>query len=358
MQDSADLDFASHLQGDGLVTVDLGGQDHTFAFSDNNKADGFAGTVELANSHFVLDGATTANNQALSDATLKLGEGSITDVAKGTQQIGGLAFNGGTAVFDTDTIGKSVSDAYITTTGNLDISGTGNVQVNTDSPVFNGPTMPDNAVNLLAQDDGDISLKLAGSTGSVSAYGGNLTLLDRNGNAVTDAVSSTVIQNGETVANATYDYRLTSGDNSDGLYINYGLTKVDLLTSGENALALNAQGATGAAADLSAQVTGAGDLAIDGGAGNTVSLSNLANDYTGKTDVRSGTLLANNDNVLGQTSELHQAADTTVDLNGHSQTVGLLNTDAGASTDFNGGSDDCQWRYRERRADRERSAGC
>lgn len=338
MQDSADLDFASHLQGDGLVTVDLGGQDHTFAFSDNNKADGFAGTVELANSHFVLDGATTANNQALSDATLKLGEGSVTDVAKGTQQIGGLAFNGGTAVFDTDTIGKSVSDAYITTTGNLDISGTGNVQVNTDSPVFNGPTMPDNAVNLLAQDDGDISLKLAGSTGSVSAYGGNLTLLDRNGNAVTDAVSSTVIQNGETVANATYDYRLTSGDNSDGLYINYGLTKVELLTSGENALALNAQGATGAAADLSAQVTGAGDLAIDGGAGNTVSLSNLANDYTGKTDVRSGTLLANNDNVLGQTSELHQAADTTVDLNGHSQTVGLLNTDAAASTDFNGGS--------------------
>ncbi|WP_407244619.1 autotransporter outer membrane beta-barrel domain-containing protein [Klebsiella aerogenes] len=338
MQDSTDLDFASHLQGDGLVTVDLGGQDHTFAFTDNNKADGFAGTVELTNSHFVLDGATTANNQALSDATLKLGEGSITDVAKGTQQIGGLAFNGGTAVFDTDTVGKSVSDAYITTTGNLDISGTGNVQVNTDSPVFNGPVMPDNAVNLLAQDDGDISLKLAGSTGSVSAYGGNLTLLDRNGNAVTDAVSSAVMQNGETVANATYDYRLTSGDNSDGLYINYGLTKVELLTSGDNALTLNAQGATGAAADLSALVTGAGDLAIDGGAGNTVSLSNLANDYTGKTDVRSGTLLANNDNVLGQTSELHQAADTTVDLNGHSQSVGLLNTDAGANTDFNGGS--------------------
>lgn len=294
--------------------------------------------MELTNSHFVLDGATTATNQALSDATLKLGEGSITDVAKGTQQIGGLAFNGGTAVFDTDTVGKSVSDAYITTTGNLDISGTGNVQVNTDSPVFNGPTMPDNAVNLLAQDDGDISLKLAGSTGSVSAYGGNLTLLDRNGKAVTDAVSSAVMQNGETVANATYDYRLTSGDNSDGLYINYGLTKVELLTSGDNALTLNAQGATGAAADLSAQVTGAGDLAIDGGAGNTVSLSNLANDYTGKTDVRSGTLLANNDNVLGQTSELHQAADTTVDLNGHSQSVGLLNTDAGATTDFNGGS--------------------
>ncbi|HCR0847685.1 autotransporter outer membrane beta-barrel domain-containing protein [Klebsiella aerogenes] len=338
MQDSTDLDFASHLQGDGLVTVDLGGQDHTFAFTDNNKADGFAGTVELTNSHFVLDGATTTNNQALSDATLKLGEGSITDVAKGTQQIGGLAFNGGTAVFDTDTVGKSVSDAYITTTGNLDISGTGNVQVNTDSPVFNGPTMPDNAVNLLAQDDGDISLKLAGSTGSVSAYGGNLTLLDRNGKAVTDAVSSAVMQNGETVANATYDYRLTSGDNSDGLYINYGLTKVELLTSGDNALTLNAQGATGAAADLSALVTGAGDLAIDGGAGNTVSLSNLANDYTGKTDVRSGTLLANNDNVLGQTSELHQAADTTVDLNGHSQSVGLLNTDAGANTDFNGGS--------------------
>ncbi|MFK3659279.1 autotransporter outer membrane beta-barrel domain-containing protein [Scandinavium sp. NPDC088450] len=338
INDSADMDFASHLKGNGLVKIDLSSAENTFSFSDNNKADGFAGTVELTHSHFVLDDDTTVNNQALADATLKLGEGSVTDIAKGTQQIGSLAFNGGTAVFDTDTLGKSVSEAYVTTTGNLDISGSGSIQLTSDNPVFNGPVMPDNTVNILAQDDGDISMKLADSTGTVSNYGGNLQLLDRNGKAISDSVSTTIEQNGKTVANGTYDYRLTSGESNDGLYVNYGLTKVELLTGEDDALALNAEGATGATADLSAQVTGAGDLAIDTGTGNTVSLSNLSNNYTGKTDVRTGKLLANNNNVLGNTSELHQATGTTVDLNGYSQTVGMLNTDIGATTDFNGGS--------------------
>ena len=33
-------------------------------------------------------------------------------------------------------------------------------------------------------------------------------------------------KNGQKVAEGTYDYRLTSGTNNDGLYIGYGLTQL------------------------------------------------------------------------------------------------------------------------------------
>jgi autotransporter family porin len=337
MNDSKVLNFDSHLAGTGLVQVDLGSKDNTFAFTSNNAADGFAGTVELKNSNFLLDGTTTQNNQALSAATLVVGDGNVTDVAKGDQQIGGLAFNGGTLTFDTDTLGRSKSEAFIQTTDNLDIGGSGIVQVRTND-VLNAKTLPPDTLNVMSQDDANPFLQLAGTDGTVTGYGSNLTLEKSDGSAISDPTYSHIVQNGLQVADATYDFGFTAGPDSDGLYVNYGLQELNLLTTGADALTLDAEGATGAAADLSARLTGSGDLAIDAEAGNTVSLSNNSNDYTGKTDVRSGTLLAESDNVLGQTSELHQASGTTVDLHGYSQTVGLLNTDAGATTDFNGGS--------------------
>lgn len=333
MKDTRAMDFDSHLQGSGLVKVDLGDTTNAFAFTANNMNDQFAGQVELTNSNFLL---ADDNVTALSDATLVIGEGNVTTVAKGTQTIAGLAFNGGTAKFDTETLGKGVSDALVNTTTNLDLSGTGAVQVDTN-PVLNDQTLPANTLNLLAQDDTQTSLQLASSTGTVTGSGGNLRVLDKDGNEISDAASTTVLQDGETVANATYDYRVTGGDNSDGLYVNYGLTELELLTNAANALALTSEGLTGAATDLSAKVTGTGDLAIDTGEGNTVSLSNLANDYQGVTDVRSGTLLMANNDVLGQTSELHQAANTLVDMAGHSQAIGKLTTEASAVTDLNGG---------------------
>ncbi|MGD2402631.1 autotransporter outer membrane beta-barrel domain-containing protein, partial [Escherichia coli] len=52
----------------------------------------------------------------------------------------------------------------------------------------------------------------------------------------------------------------------------------------------------------------------------------------------SGTLLLNNDNVLGNTHELRLAAETELDMNGHSQTVGTLNGSADSLLSLNGGS--------------------
>ncbi|MCQ6311416.1 autotransporter outer membrane beta-barrel domain-containing protein [Citrobacter portucalensis] len=328
---TSDMAFNSHLSGTGTVSVDASGK--AFDFTANNAADGFQGTLALQNSTFELAGL---NTQALAKATLSAGEGSLTHVGKGEQNIGGLAFNGGTVSFDGVTPGKTQADGTIHA-GKMDLSGRGTVQVDTGS-VSNDRPQADTTLSLLEQDDAQELIKLATSDSAVQGGAGNLTLTDKDGNVISDGVVADIEQNDEVVAKGTYDYRLTGGENDDGLYISYGLTQVELLASGSNALVLDANDKTGNAADLSARVTGTGDLAFDSAKGQTVSLSNMDNDYTGITDVRSGNLLMNNNDVLGQTSELRLASDTGFDMNGYSQTVGKLTAAVDSLLNIHGGS--------------------
>ncbi|MFW5389557.1 autotransporter outer membrane beta-barrel domain-containing protein, partial [Yersinia sp. 2542 StPb PI] len=90
--------------------------------------------------------------------------------------------------------------------------------------------------------------------------------------------------------------------------------------------------------DLSAQVTGSGDLAfVSANDGSIASLSNSTNSYTGATWVRAGNVRLAADSVLGQTSLLAMSTATNVDLNGTQQTVGQLATETGSTLDFNSG---------------------
>ncbi|HBQ4247614.1 TPA: autotransporter outer membrane beta-barrel domain-containing protein [Escherichia coli] len=62
------------------------------------------------------------------------------------------------------------------------------------------------------------------------------------------------------------------------------------------------------------------------------------NTYTGVTDIRGGNVLMNSNSALGQTTEIRLAADTQLDMNGHSQTAGKLNSAAGSVLNINGGN--------------------
>ncbi|MGH1501616.1 autotransporter outer membrane beta-barrel domain-containing protein [Yersinia proxima] len=332
LTNTAGVAFRSHLNGTGTVKADLSNQ--IFSFTDNNKEDAFAGTLDLSNSKLGLDGI---NTQALKAANLKLSNGSVATLGAGQQNIGGLVFNGGTANFGELNPGVKEASNMIHTANTLDISGQGVVKVALNGVTNNNP-QPADHLSLMEQDDAQTLVKMADSAGVVTGSGGNLTLKDSHDQIITDAVVVDITQAGETVAKGTWDYRLTSGDKSDGLYINYGLKQVELLAQGADALVLNANGASGAASDLSAKVTGTGDLHIDTGS-STVSLSNQNNDYFGETVVANGTLALGNDNVLGQTNNLLIESDARVDTQGHSQKVGALNTSTGSQLTLFAGSE-------------------
>lgn len=112
----------------------------------------------------------------------------------------------------------------------------------------------------LEVDDGNSTIKLVDAQGAeVLGDAGNLQLQDKNGQILSSSAQRDIQQNGQKAAVGTYDYRLTSGVNNDGLYIGYGLTQLDLHATDSDALVLSSNGKSENAADLSAKITGSGD---------------------------------------------------------------------------------------------------
>ncbi|WP_237931260.1 autotransporter outer membrane beta-barrel domain-containing protein [Buttiauxella sp. S19-1] len=327
-QTTGAFSFDNVLSGTGTLNASNNG--NAFSFGSGVGAN-FAGTANLTDNTFDLTGDNTT---ALTRATLQVGTGNVTTVGDGDQQIGGLALNGGTMKFNATAPDQSVATSLITA-GALDINRTGTVMVKLPEPLTASAPDTPNATNLLMQDEGETGVQLVRS-GAVTGNGGALDLVDQNGVKITAAREIDVSQNGNTVAKGTYDYRLTSGAQSDGLYVNYGLTKLDLQADQTLTLAQDTA-ANGASADMSAKITGSGNLAIDA-RGGLLSLTNITNDYSGETSVNSGTLQAGSDNALGQTSKLNLASASAFDLNGKTQTLGALNGETGSTLNLNGGT--------------------
>ncbi|HAX9993441.1 TPA: autotransporter outer membrane beta-barrel domain-containing protein [Escherichia coli] len=327
--------FSNTMTGLGFLDVNTG--NNTFSFQNATNTAGFRGTLMLSDTSFDLSGDNTA---ALTSSLLRAGSGSMVTVGAGTQNIDGLGFNGGTVDFGKIAPGKKQSNNMVHVSS-LDLQGGGAVWVDASGDVIADTVSRDvnTSLSLLEQDDENAAIQLVSVSGNGRVVGsaGGLQLQDQSGQRITDSIQHAVIQNGQKVAEGTYDYRLTSGTNNDGLYIGYGLAQLNLLTSGTDALELDANGKTGNAADMSARITGTGDLAFNSQKGETVSLSNQNNDYTGVTDIRGGNVLMNSNSALGQTTEIRLAADTQLDMNGHSQTAGKLNGAAGSVLNINGG---------------------
>ncbi|HBA3984662.1 TPA: autotransporter outer membrane beta-barrel domain-containing protein, partial [Escherichia coli] len=326
--------FHNSINGTGSLNINTGG--HDFSFQDTTDTKEFTGTLILSDTTFNLSGNNTT---ALTSAVVRAGSGSIIKVGQGTQAISGFSFDGGAVNFGSLTLGTQQPASSIQVADNLDISGNGAVRISTPTDVNDIPQAINSSRSLLELDDNNATVKLIdASSGIVKGNGGSLQLQDASGQVLSSSTQQHIIRLGKNVAKGTYDYRLTSGVNNDGLYIGYGLTQLDLLTSGTDALELDANGKTGNAADMSARITGTGDLAFNSQKDETVSLSNQNNDYTGVTDIRGGNVLMNSDSALGQTSEIRLATDTRLDMNGHSQTAGKLNGTAGSVLNINGGN--------------------
>ncbi len=325
--------FDNDLQGRGIVEINMG--NHEFSFDEFAYTDWFQGSLAFQNTTFNLE----KNAEFLQRGGITAGQGSQVTVGKGAHSISTLGFSGGTVDFGALTAGAQMTEGTVNVSKTLDLRGEGVIQVSDSDVVSSVSRDIDSALSLTEVDDGNSTIKLVDAQGAeVLGDAGNLQLQDKNGQILSSSAQRDIQQNGQKAAVGTYDYRLTSGVNNDGLYIGYGLTQLDLHATDSDALVLSSNGKSENAADLSAKITGSGDLAFSSQKGQTVSLSNKDNDYTGVTDLRSGTLLLNNDNVLGNTHELRLAAETELDMNGHSQTVGTLNGSADSLLSLNGGS--------------------
>ncbi|MDR7948299.1 autotransporter outer membrane beta-barrel domain-containing protein [Achromobacter aegrifaciens] len=325
------------LSGSGLISAEMGAAADAFNFgADTGTA--FVGALAAGRGTLALGGA---NTRALTNATLKVGAGNVTTVGDGSQAIGGMVFDGGTVVFDAKVPDQMVASSLIETR-QLDVRGSGAARILLPSTyVPSAPNTP-NTLNLLAQDDANIGVQLVNAASTVGTAGA-LVLQDQSGAAVTSARELDIEQNGSVVAKGTYDFRLSTAP-GDGLYVNYGLSQLDL-QEGQSLTLVQDSGASGAAADMSARIIGAGNLIVGAGTA-VVSISNSTNSYAGGTTVASGTLRLDADSALGQTSGLRISTNAVADINGKTQVIGelagqngsTLNLRDGALTIANGGS--------------------
>ncbi|OYQ85509.1 autotransporter outer membrane beta-barrel domain-containing protein [Wohlfahrtiimonas chitiniclastica] len=312
---TGDFSFNNNLVGSGSLDVQTAG--NSFNFGKNVGSD-FAGIVNVANSTFSLSGNNTA---ALKNATLVVGTGNTTTVDTANQAIGNLTLQGGKTVFK----GKS---SIITNT--LASNGKSIIQVDLDAIAPTDGT----AANLFDQNSGQTQqLITAKNTDDLQIS--DLTLQGLNGSAVGESTIRNIDQNGQKVAEGTYNYALNK---TDGLGINYGLSALNIVAG--QTLTLDSTSA--ANKNMTATLTGTGNLALisdDKG----LTLTNEKNAYTGATNVTAGLVTAGSDNAFGQTSQLNLATGTTVDLNGKTQTVGSLKNEgkfdlaAGSLTIMNAG---------------------
>lgn len=332
INNSGDFTFDNLLQGAGVMNVNT--NNNVFSFG-NNVGNAFTGQVNLQNTQFLLSNNNTVGN---TNATLNLETGSTTTVGTGTQTIGALDMNGGTLVYNSiiDNAGILTSEGTIAANT---VNTTGGGTVSVALPANVSPSLE--GLSVLSLDTGAIVVDLV--KGAATGTGRELTLTDGTGTPITqDYLEGITNPNSATVAAlGTFKFGLTTGAQQDGLYVNYGLQSMELLTTGSEALVFSGTLANNGTPsnDMIAQITGSGDLAIDSpNDGTIVTLSATTNNYTGATLVRSGILQLNADAALGSTSNLALSSGTTVNLNTHTQTVGALNSDANSTLNMGGGT--------------------
>ncbi|KEY60956.1 autotransporter outer membrane beta-barrel domain-containing protein [Serratia sp. DD3] len=332
INNDGDFSFNNQLLGAGVLNIST--NNNVFSFG-SNVGNGFTGQVNLQNTQFNLSGDNTDSN---TNTTLNLETNSRTSVGDGVQRIGALTMNGGTLIFnniiDNDGI---LSSAGTIEANSINTTGGGTVSVNLPPDV--SPSL--DGLSILELDTGYIVVDLV--KGAATGSGRELTLTDENNVPITQQYLEPLTNpNSDLIAAmGTFDFGLTTGGQLDGLYVNYSLKSMELLLTGSDALELIASATDNGtlANDLFAQVTGAGDLAIsEADAGAIITISGTTNTYTGKTLVRSGTLQLDADTALGRTSDLVISSGAVVDINGHTQTVGALNSDTASTLNLNGGN--------------------
>ena len=306
LADAQSYELGQALSGSGTLSVTGKGSGTTLSFTDTVEGS-FAGSLDLTNVKVSL-GGNTATNLATADVTANTG--SILEVQTGAarQKLDTLKLSGGTLSFagygganvGTNTLGQlEVASLDVTDGGTIDVKFEETGQGSTE------------ASSVLTADEGSVEQMLV-YTKDIDGDISQLTFTQSNDTNVN------IVDETDTVAIGTYGYSLAQ--NTEGLGISFQLNALNLI-SGQT---LNLAGAnneeTNKANDLSAKISGEGNLAITG---NSVYLENSGNNYSGSTTVNDNANLYAVAGALGKTSLLTVSGSFT---NNGANTVGALNT--------------------------------
>lgn len=307
-----DLTLTNTYAGDGSITVNLGSTDHVFAFNSSQATEGeglFTGLLALTNStyHLYEDGGR------LTGATLETQGGSHIIVNTtgniGDRTVGGLTLAGGT--LDFGTLLGGTTDGQIVV-GDKGFSNTALTTIN----VALGTLTDDLGSGVFGSDAGVSVSLIEGFDASSQTTLNNLKLNDGSG-----ALSQVIAQDDRgNVAEFGYTGGKLVGNNI-GIEAQWKLSTITLTNTENEGFAIDATGQTNNAGEVTAQITGDGNLKIAGG---TVTLNNAQNNYKGQTLISgNSTLVLGSNEALGDTKDL-QIKEGTTDFGSTTQTIDAM----------------------------------
>lgn len=369
--------ITNSVTGAGDVVINLSGtaqaNQKMFRFADDQTS-GFSGNIVLENGGYSLayandgDAETdyTANQLAAMNSRISVEESGHLYVSTVDHQINryidkhvrALTLDGGNIYFgglryDMTSMDESLG-GQLQLAGDTDKSATLEIKseslVNLDAGATN--TLTDGSELLIADEGAKIDLiqnaadVVLGSDADTiwasSSDKADFTDLLNDYlklNTVNSDAEQTLTQDGRDVAIVTRGFG-SSGHNevfgveqNDSsawdLYLNYHVSKIELIDSENTQGLLITNDEAGSYSDLTALVTGSGNLTLSGVSGTTIALGDgsaaTQNDYTGRTTVTgSVTVKAAEDNAFGNTYRLNVESGAKVDFGEFDQTLGIL----------------------------------
>lgn len=369
--------ITNSVTGAGDVVINLSGtaqaNQKMFRFADDQTS-GFSGNIVLENGGYSLayandgDAETdyTANQLAAMNSRISVEENGHLYVSTVDHQINryidkhvrALTLDGGNIYFgglryDMTSMDESLG-GQLQLAGDTDKSATLEIKseslVNLDAGATN--TLTDGSELLIADEGAKIDLiqnaadivlgSDADTIWASSSDEADFTDLLNDYlklNTVNSDAEQTLTQDGRDVAIVTRGFG-SSGHNevfgveqNDSstwdLYLNYHVSKIELIDSENTQGLLITNDEAGSYSDLTALVTGSGNLTLSGVSGTTIALGDgsaaTQNDYTGRTTVTgSVTVKAAEDNAFGNTYRLNVESGAKVDFGEFDQTLGIL----------------------------------
>lgn len=369
--------ITNSVTGAGDVVINLSGtaqaNQKMFRFADDQTS-GFSGNIVLENGGYSLayandgDAETdyTANQLAAMNSRISVEENGHLYVSTVDHQINryidkhvrALTLDGGNIYFgglryDMTSMDESLG-GQLQLAGDTDKSATLEIKseslVNLDAGATN--TLTDGSELLIADEGAKIDLiqnaaDVALGSGADTIWASSSDEADFTDllndylklNTVNSDAEQTLTQDGRDVAIVTRGFGSSGHDEVFGveqndssawdLYLNYHVSKIELIDSENKQGLLITNDEAGSYSDLTALVTGSGNLTLSGVSGTTIALGDgsaaTQNDYTGRTTVTgSVTVKAAEDNAFGNTYRLNVESGAKVDFGKFDQTLGIL----------------------------------
>mgnify|MGYP000064333422 CR=1 FL=1 len=369
--------ITNSVTGAGDVVINLSGtaqaNQKMFRFADDQTS-GFSGNIVLENGGYSLayandgDAETdyTANQLAAMNSRISVEENGHLYVSTVDHQINryidkhvrALTLDGGNIYFgglryDMTSMDESLG-GQLQLAGDTDKSATLEIKseslVNLDAGATN--TLTDGSELLIADEGAKIDLiqnaaDVALGSGADTIWASSSDEADFTDllndylklNTVNSDAEQTLTQDGRDVSIVTRGFGSSGHDEVFGveqndssawdLYLNYHVSKIELIDSENTQGLLITNDEAGSYSDLTALVTGSGNLTLSGVSGTTIALGDgsaaTQNDYTGRTTVTgSVTVKAAEDNAFGNTYRLNVESGAKVDFGEFDQTLGIL----------------------------------